>query len=71
MARHPIEQPPAYLTGADRNAWLARQAVKRCRAAQRSTGIVPVQVRIPAHRREEMQAIAAQWRSEHEQASEC
>jgi len=25
-----------------------------------------VQVRIPAHRREEMQALAAQWRSEHE-----
>ena len=66
--RPPVQEPPEHLTGADRNAWLAQQAVKRCRARQRSTGIVPVQVRIPSHRREEMQALAAQWRSEHEQS---
>ena len=65
MARPPIDNPPEHLTGADRNAWLAQAAVKRSREKLSRDGMVLKQVKIPAHRYEELQRIAAQWRSEH------
>jgi glyoxylase-like metal-dependent hydrolase (beta-lactamase superfamily II) len=59
-----ITTPPE--TPSDRRRRLEAERMRRSRAKQRASGITQVTVVIPAHRGDDLRALALVWVAEHE-----